>query len=805
MRAVAVARDESVTGDEPIDAAGALDLLGRHGIVASPHAAARLCAALAGDPRAVLDTARLLTPAQLGGGSALPDPLPLSRAVHEAIGTRLAALDPATRRVLLHAAVSVSDRTDAVLIAADVPIGAAISGCVSDHLVIAAGRFAFADPRVRIWVHETASLAERTDAHSASARAHAGLGDERLALWHRALSTLDGDRSLVVPLLAVAREACDAGDAEWAHAVAREAACHAVGDERAAAQTLAGVAALEAGLVDDAVDWLRDPVSSTDADTAAAALAAFVHAATLHEGHVADMALEQQLARLEPHPPQPRIAHLVQAIVTAANLHAERGSAVESAELLRQGRLLIAEHGTEEPDAELSLELALGDAWCDVFGPPPEPGTAATADAIDAWPALPGRQLQAAVGRALRLARADHHAAALRALHPSERGAFRAVSPAALPAWGTHRPSPLGEAQRRVAAALIEFWAGDLSRARSELHAAACSTPIALAFAGLGVALARRLDICALGRPGTVATALEATTPAATARHLGGELLVDRAIRASFDGRMTESATLLSLAADGAFGRRGGGLHLPGLDEAPAWTLAGRMHEARHAARTADHPGYSPVQHEAAVLRELIATCPSETLPTVVDHAGEVAHRLLSPFERSRVELELGRRLAANGDLDGARRHLVGAARLFGEIGAEAWAQAAEADLGALPAGASLATAPPPETTPVAPAVTPATLPHDHGAASESGVAWSAPLTERELEVAELVAEGYSNRDVANELFVSVRTVEVHVARVFAKLGVHSRVELALLAHRAPSAPAVPNAPAAPAAPAIRT
>ncbi|MWB97698.1 response regulator transcription factor, partial [Agromyces seonyuensis] len=65
---------------------------------------------------------------------------------------------------------------------------------------------------------------------------------------------------------------------------------------------------------------------------------------------------------------------------------------------------------------------------------------------------------------------------------------------------------------------------------------------------------------------------------------------------------------------------------------------------------------------------------------------------------------------------------------------------------------------------------------------------WAGPLTERELEVAMLVARGASNRQVAERLFVSVRTIEVHVGRVFTKLGVRSRVELAVLAHRGGSA-----------------
>ena len=54
-----------------------------------------------------------------------------------------------------------------------------------------------------------------------------------------------------------------------------------------------------------------------------------------------------------------------------------------------------------------------------------------------------------------------------------------------------------------------------------------------------------------------------------------------------------------------------------------------------------------------------------------------------------------------------------------------------------------------------------------------------AALTPQELTVARLVAGGGSNRDVARELQLSVKTVEVHLTRVYAKLGIRSRTQLA--------------------------
>src|SRR5690606_8379429 len=51
-------------------------------------------------------------------------------------------------------------------------------------------------------------------------------------------------------------------------------------------------------------------------------------------------------------------------------------------------------------------------------------------------------------------------------------------------------------------------------------------------------------------------------------------------------------------------------------------------------------------------------------------------------------------------------------------------------------------------------------------------------LSERELEVLELVAKGYANKEIAEKLVISVKTVETHKARVMEKLGLRTRPEL---------------------------
>jgi DNA-binding NarL/FixJ family response regulator len=57
-------------------------------------------------------------------------------------------------------------------------------------------------------------------------------------------------------------------------------------------------------------------------------------------------------------------------------------------------------------------------------------------------------------------------------------------------------------------------------------------------------------------------------------------------------------------------------------------------------------------------------------------------------------------------------------------------------------------------------------------------------LTDREIEVLGLVAEGRSNRQIADELFISAKTASVHVSHILAKFGAATRTEAASRAYR---------------------
>jgi DNA-binding NarL/FixJ family response regulator len=61
------------------------------------------------------------------------------------------------------------------------------------------------------------------------------------------------------------------------------------------------------------------------------------------------------------------------------------------------------------------------------------------------------------------------------------------------------------------------------------------------------------------------------------------------------------------------------------------------------------------------------------------------------------------------------------------------------------------------------------------GARGEKGL-----LTDREMEVVQLVAQGYQNKEIGKKLFISEQTVKNHLLNIFDKIGVSDRVELTL-------------------------
>lgn len=131
-----------------------------------------------------------------------------------------------------------------------------------------------------------------------------------------------------------------------------------------------------------------------------------------------------------------------------------------------------------------------------------------------------------------------------------------------------------------------------------------------------------------------------------------------------------------------------------------------------------------------------------------VTHAAMAEHdRLPMPFERARTQLLLGQLQRRQRQKQSAAASMGEALRVFEELGAVLWADRARAEL--------------------------ARTNVTRGATSG--------LTPSEQRIAELAASGMTNRDVAAALFISPKTVEHNLGRVYRKLGIRTRAELGRL------------------------
>ncbi|MFI6099473.1 LuxR C-terminal-related transcriptional regulator [Lentzea sp. NPDC051213] len=198
------------------------------------------------------------------------------------------------------------------------------------------------------------------------------------------------------------------------------------------------------------------------------------------------------------------------------------------------------------------------------------------------------------------------------------------------------------------------------------------------------------------------------------------------------------------------------GLSDPGA--LPTWvdivqvlTLAGR--DATAAAREVDRLAKAWPTREAAAF-SLLARAYTTTGLGALDMARAASAGFAavpSLIQQARTELLLGQRCTGAGEARQARTHLRTAVGLALRAGSRALADSARTML--LGAGGRMP--------------------------SSAIVDGLAVLTASERKVAELAAAGVTNRAIAEDLFVTLRTVEVHLTRAYRKLGVSSRAELA--------------------------
>jgi DNA-binding CsgD family transcriptional regulator len=180
-----------------------------------------------------------------------------------------------------------------------------------------------------------------------------------------------------------------------------------------------------------------------------------------------------------------------------------------------------------------------------------------------------------------------------------------------------------------------------------------------------------------------------------------------------------------------------------------ARTVADRLQALSEAQR---HPwGLASVRRCDGLIESAAGGAGERSLQTA---AAEYA-RLGLGLDAGRTLLELGRAARRRKRWGTARLALQKAAAALDELGSSGWADAARAELARVPGR----------------------RPRPTG-----------ELTESERRAAELAASGLANKQIAQALFVSVHTVERHLTRAYAKLGVRSRSQLPrVLAARQPA------------------
>ncbi|MBV5245058.1 AAA family ATPase [Mycolicibacterium sp. PAM1] len=186
--------------------------------------------------------------------------------------------------------------------------------------------------------------------------------------------------------------------------------------------------------------------------------------------------------------------------------------------------------------------------------------------------------------------------------------------------------------------------------------------------------------------------------------------------------------------------------HLP--DAIEAMVGVGRLDDAEILTAALERNG---VEHDRRWMRAVGARCRAMLLAAHGDVAAaeQMAHRAISehdhlpmPFERARTRLLLGqlqRRLRQKAT---AAKNLTDALHTFEQLGTPLWAQRARSEL------------------------------------ARAVVAPAEGLTPSEQKVAEMAAAGATNKDIAAAMFISSKTVEHNLTRIYRKLGISSRAEL---------------------------
>ena len=687
----------------------------------------------AGNPLALLELPVMLTAAQRAGIAALPEPLPLGRSVERIFAERVSQLSPAAQHLLLvGSAEETGDLATVLLAAADQGSGpAALEEAERAGLIsVQNGQLQFRHPLVRSAVYQHATFSSRQDVHRNLAKILGGTEDVDRRAWHLAAAAVEPNESVAAELENSAdRARRRSGTRAAADALERSAQLTSDRGERGRRLTAAAQDAWLAGQRDRAATMLA----------------------------TAEQLVEDPAQRA-------RVMQL------GGLFELRRGMPDKAYRLLVDSAAAFAE---SDPHTALETLVLAGEAAAFIGTPALSAEVGALAAAIRAGDAPENRLMVALLGGLARALGGDP-AGGTAMLREVVVGAQRIDEPAQL-LWAGRAALYLGELdaartlyERGADQARLSGAVGMLATILDRLawtDAIAGRPASAEANAEEGLKLAGELGLDA-----GVALGSLALVSAMRGDEDGCRAAVERAYLLAETRRMR----IVSASADWALGLLELGLGRPAdaLQHLLALTGAG------------GHPGIllwaAPDLVEAAVragqperctavLERFEAWVTGSGLPVpaaalarckgllvdadaAMDHFDAALrhdHSAQRPFERARNELALGEAMRRQRRRSEARTHLRNALEVFEKLGTAPWTERARAELRASGETARR---------------------HDPTTFNQ--------LTPQEVRIALFASRGASNPDIAAKLFLSRRTVEYHLHKVFTKLGVTSRAEL---------------------------
>jgi DNA-binding CsgD family transcriptional regulator len=682
-----------------------------------------------GNPLFVLELGRALLARGLPHAG---EDIPLPGGIEEMLGTRVASLEPPLRRLLVAVALSADLHT---LQLASLESAAALDTAIERGLLLLSGdRVRASHPLLAAAAKNAATAQERRELHLALAGA---VADTEVRAKHLALAALGADDELAAT---VARAAAAAA-ARGAREQAVELAEHALRLTPAGSADRGDRVLSLAGYLEAAGEMIRMTDMLTPELASLTTGASRARAWLMLSDGVGPRTMDD-VARYEDH----ALAECgddpgLRATVLAKKAGNASGSTVSG---LRQAEgwvleALDAARGTQ-PDAE---RLALfGTAWvramtgrsvseqCEAYwavsGAPSY--VAASPERVAAQRLVWRGELglaRSALTTLLSLAdeRGEHESYALARLHMCELHLRAGEWPAAtalLDEWAQ-------------SADLVVMFRPKYERCRALLAAGIGSAAEARDWAAQAIALADEIGCRWDGLEGLRALALAALLerePAQAATSLREVWLHTQAEGVSEPGVFPVAPELVEVLAE-----------LGELDEAQR--VGARLREL---AQAQEHPWGLASAERCEALVALVGTGYDPQAAARLGGAADAYEDLGLRFDAARSLLSLGRTQRRFKQWGLARHSLERAAVVFDEIGSSGWAEQVRSELTRVGAR----------------------RPRPSG-----------ELTETELRTAALAAGGMSNKEIARELFVTVHTVEVHLSRAYAKLGIRSRGQLA--------------------------